>query len=150
MRLIVQVQHLEQLAGHLFCDLYRVTSVHENHRPVLQDNDHTRGPGKSADPAQPLVAFGNILAQVLVGTRDDQGIQPQAGQVLANPGQPLGYVSHGVILRHRMRKRGPGPFVVDRQSGIDWPTTITNRIREIDAMGWTSLNTSLSGHGKNR
>ena len=78
------------LAKDLLPDLHGVTPVNEDHPPVLQHDDHARRPGETADPAQPLVAFGNVLAQVLVGAGDDQGVQPQPGHLLANPGQPLG------------------------------------------------------------
>ena len=83
-RLVDQVEEFEQLLRHLLAHLHGVAAIDEDRRRVGEHDHHARRAGEAADPAQPLVAFRNVFAEVFIGARHDQRVETALAHLLAH------------------------------------------------------------------
>ena len=100
---------LVEPAVDLVAHLQRVAAVDEHRRLV---REHHRGPGRAAEPGQPGQPLGiaaDVFAEVLVGDRDHEPVEPLPRQFLAQGVEPgfVGLHQHGCGPFAHLHRGGP-------------------------------------------
>ena len=81
---------LEDARIHLIGGLEGVAAVHEQGGLLGPDDGETCRAREARQPREALGGRGHILSHVLVGARDEYGVDTEAGELCAQPGHAIG------------------------------------------------------------
>ena len=128
-RFVHQMLRLEDRHVHLVAHLQGVAPVDEDRGLVFQHDGHARGPAEAGEPFQALGVRRHIFALVLVGTGNDEAVEPPARHFRAQPGHARG--AHGGV----------------RIVGEDLKTECFVHAPYLGAMGWIAKPVSAPAAG---